>query len=148
MSITFENRERNDELTALCNLITSYYSQLDRCLFLSSIRFFLQGSRFVSTGFHICVLLCALKIVFIFFTFFGTFSCGFRSLFHVDVFVWSDEGTTPLYRLKAEKERTRDHTYKMMVVEFTRLFFFSSSAESSEKKTLWMRCVWHDLLIW
>lgn len=27
--------QRNDELTALCNLITSYYSQLDRCLFYS-----------------------------------------------------------------------------------------------------------------
>lgn len=74
-------RKRNDELTALCNLITSYYSQLDWCLFLS----FFDFLRFYSLFRCPTCVCCVRYIVFISFTFFGTFSCGIRSLFHVDV---------------------------------------------------------------
>lgn len=59
------SKQKNDELTALCNLITSYYGQLDRCLFYGfSISFFDRFRRFCDDVQFNAQAVCATSFVF------------------------------------------------------------------------------------
>lgn len=123
-------RKRNDELTALCNLITSYYSQLDRCLFLSFFDFLRLHSPSRSPACFCCVR----YIVSISFTFFGTFSCGIRSLFHVDVCLIRWRNQTVETRVKKKQVK---HKWSLSCIRFSLsvcFFFVRSRCEQNEER--------------
>lgn len=115
---TAYTQHRNDELTALCNLITSYYSQLDRCLFYSFSISFLPSFSSAS--------MLSVFVVVRFFWYSHTHTCIFRhlfmwalcSLFYVDVCLISRDERFEWTQLDW-KERNRN--YKQSIDTHDRL---------------------------